>query len=287
MKKIGFIDYFLDEWHANSYPLMIEDPGHFGQYQVAYAWAAMNKPDGLTTEQWCAQFGVTQAASQEDLIRKSDCIIVLSPDHPEQHEALADLALKSGKPVYVDKTFAISCAAAERMFDLAEMYGTPMYSTSALRYASELNWLRKNKVAQVDVEFASARGPGIFDNYGIHQIEMIVAAMGTGAKRAIALGTENAPMVVYEYAGGRRSIVNHLSWSGFSLTVQDKYAKGSQLTIVDNYWKGFVNALLKFFDTGVPAVPRAETFETIAMVEAGLTAMLHPDVWVHVPTVTA
>ena len=25
MKKIGFIDYYLDEWHANNYPRMIAE----------------------------------------------------------------------------------------------------------------------------------------------------------------------------------------------------------------------------------------------------------------------
>ena len=25
MKKIGFIDYYLDEWHANNYPQFIKD----------------------------------------------------------------------------------------------------------------------------------------------------------------------------------------------------------------------------------------------------------------------
>jgi hypothetical protein len=280
MKKIGFIDYFLDEWHANNYPLWIADLRHGGRYQVAYAWAAMDKPGGLTTGEWCAQFGVMQAASQAELIEKSDCIIVLSPDYPEQHEALTVLALKSGKPVYVDKTFATSRAAAERMFDLAEQYGTPMYSTSALRYAGEFRWLKENNIAQANVEFASARGPGVFENYGIHQIEMIVTAMGTGTRRVIAHGTDKAPVFVFEYWDGRCSTVNHLPWSGFSLTVQDNCSKGAEIAVVGNFWDGFMDALLMFFDTGIPPVPRAETCEAVAMVEAGVKALKSPGIWV-------
>ena len=51
MKKIGFIDYFLSEWHANSYPEMIkkncEKSGR--DYEVAYAWAEVDKSpyDGI------------------------------------------------------------------------------------------------------------------------------------------------------------------------------------------------------------------------------------------------
>lgn len=283
MKKIGFIDHFIDEWHANNYPLWIDDERHGGRFGVAYAWAETDKPGGLTTEQWCEKFGVARAASQEELIEKSDCIVVLSPDHPERHEDLTALALKSGKPVYVDKTFATNRAAAGRMFNLARKHGTPMYSTSALRYAVELGWLGENGVAKADVAFASARGPGVFRNYSIHQIEMIVTAMGTGARRAIALGTDNAPVVAYEYESGRCSVVNHLPWSGFSLAVQDGAGRGAALTVEGNFWAGFIDALLKFFDTGIPSVPEQETCEAVAMHEAGALALLKPGQWVDVP----
>lgn len=285
MKKIGFIDYFLDEWHANNYPLWIADPRNDGRYEVAYAWAAMDKPGGLTTAEWCVNLNVVQTPSQEELIEKSDCLIVLSPDNPEQHEVLSTLVLKSGKPVYIDKTFSTNRAAAERMFELADRYGTPLYSTSALRYANELNWLKDNGMAQADVAFASARGPGLFANYSIHQIEMIVAAMGTGAKRAIALGTENAPVVAYKYEDGRCSVMNHLPWSGFSLVVQDSFGKGGNLEVSGNFWDGFIDALLRFFDTGLPPVSRVETCEAVAMIEAGLAALREPGIWVDVPRV--
>ena len=282
-KKIGFIDYFLDEWHANNYPGWIR--GADSGYDVAFAWAAADKPGGMTTGEWCAQYGVARASSQEELIDRCDGIIVLSPDNPEQHETLAALALRSGKPTYVDKTFAPNLAAAERMFDLAERYCTPMYSTSALRYAKELQWLKDNGIAQADVRFAAARGPGLFVNYSIHQIEMIVAAMGTGAKRAIAHGTEDAPVVVYEYEGGRCSVVNHLPWSGFSLAVQDDRAQGASLAIEGNYWSGCIKALLRFFDTGIVPVPRAETCEAVAMVEAGMKAVASWGSWVNLPII--
>ena len=282
MKKIGFIDYFLDEWHANNYPAWIAAPREGEAYTVAYAWAAMDKPGGLTTEQWCRKFGVQQAASQQELIEKSDCIIVLSPDNPEQHEALAELALRSGKPVYVDKTFALDLAAAQRMFDLARQHNTPMYSTSALRYAAELDWLGDNGIAQGDVTFVSARGPGHFPNYTIHQLEMIVAAMGPGARRALATGTQAAPLVAYEYADGRCAVVNHLPEADFSVAIQAGQGQGTGFAVQSNFWQGFTAALLGFFDTGKAPVPQAETCAAVAMVEAGILALQQPGNWVAV-----
>ena len=283
MKKIGFIDYYLDEWHANNYPAWIGESGRGDQFAVACAWAERDKPGGKTTSQWCEAFGVAQAPSREELIERCDCIVVLSPDNPERHEELAAPALKSGKPVYVDKTFAPDRAAAERMFDLAERHNTPLYSTSALRYAGELSWLGDNGIGQADVVFASVRGPGQFGNYAIHQVEMAVAAMGPGVRRAMAHGPGRAPVVVYEYRDGRLAVVNLLPWSGFSLALQAADGQGMARDIAGDFWGRFISAMLDFFETGKPPVPRAETCEAVAMVQAGAEALKRPGTWVELP----
>ena len=40
MKTIGFIDYYLDEWHANNYPAMIDSYNKKtgSDYLLSYAW---------------------------------------------------------------------------------------------------------------------------------------------------------------------------------------------------------------------------------------------------------
>ena len=57
MKKIGFVDYYISEWHANNYPVWIKelDCG----YKVTHAWAELgvSPVDRRTTEQWCDKFG--------------------------------------------------------------------------------------------------------------------------------------------------------------------------------------------------------------------------------------
>ena len=59
MKTIGFIDYFLDEWHANEYPAMIRayNERHGTDYQVKYAWAEKDASSGVTTDDWCEKYG--------------------------------------------------------------------------------------------------------------------------------------------------------------------------------------------------------------------------------------
>ena len=117
-KKIGFIDYFLDEWHALNYPKFIKDATD-GEFEVAYAYAEIDKPGGMTTDEWCEKFGVQRLDSIDEVVEKSDCIIVLSPDNPERHWDLCQKPLRSGKCVYVDKTFALEKATAEALVKIA------------------------------------------------------------------------------------------------------------------------------------------------------------------------
>lgn len=52
MKKIGFIDYYLDEWHANNYPDFIKKQS-CGRYEVCCAYGKIDSPiGGMTNEEW-------------------------------------------------------------------------------------------------------------------------------------------------------------------------------------------------------------------------------------------
>ena len=44
MKKVGFVDYFLDEWHANNYPEMIKN-ATAGEMIVTRLWHDRWRPE--------------------------------------------------------------------------------------------------------------------------------------------------------------------------------------------------------------------------------------------------
>ena len=69
-KSIGFIDYFLDEWHANNYPAWLKEASN-GEITVDYAYGKINSPlGGRTTDQWCSDMGVQKCDTIEELIEK-------------------------------------------------------------------------------------------------------------------------------------------------------------------------------------------------------------------------
>ncbi|OGO89249.1 MAG: hypothetical protein A2Y15_09810 [Clostridiales bacterium GWF2_36_10] len=278
VKKIGFIDYFLDEWHANNYPKFIKDIAG-DEFEVAYAYAEIDNPKGLTTDQWCEKFGVTRLNTIEEVVEKSDCMVVLSPDYPERHWDLCQKPLRSGKRVYVDKTFALSKEIAANLVKIAEESGTPFFSSSALRFATELGKVDKN-----DIVFINSRGPGNFDTYAIHQIEPIVILMGSAVKRLMSIGSGKYESLVIEFEGGRRAVMSHYGWSGVDFGMTVNYSDGRTQVIpqMSDYFPGFMSALCNFFMTGDIKAKHDETVSIMGIIEAGNVALKTPGDWVNV-----
>lgn len=277
MIKIGFIDYYLDEWHANNYPRMIKELSD-GKYEVAYAYGMIDSPiGGMTNKEWAVQNGVELIDTIEELVEKSDRIIVLSPDNPEMHEELCKIPLKSQKLVYVDKTFAPDRATAERIFAYADENNTKCYSSSALRFSSELKNIDKKEIHKIYSE-----GPGVYEIYSIHQIEPIVSLMECRAKQVMFTGESNHPSMIVKFEDGRFAQMYQTYNSPFRLTIDTENDRSDIYTIESDYFGLFLKELIKFFDTGIVPVPHEQTIDVIAVREAGLKAMKKPYEWIDV-----
>jgi len=282
MKTIGFIDYYIDEWHANNYPQMIRDSSLGDRFRVALAWEEVSPPDKKPLGEWCNEQGVAKAESIEQVVAECDCIVVLSPDNVERHEDLAALPLTSGKPVYVDKPFAPSLAAGRRMVDRAKAHGTPLMSSSALRFDSTV----ENALAQIGdqpVRFVSARGPGVFHIYAIHQVEPIVTIIGVGAKRVMQCGAGDNKLMVIDYGDGRRAVMNQIVNHPFQLSAQFGDGGVHVVDSMTDFFPRFIEGMLRFFETGEAPFPVEQTLEIAAILEAGTAALTTPDEWVDVP----
>lgn len=277
MKKIGFIDYYLDEWHANNYPKFIKECSN-GRYEVAYAYGKIDSPKGgMTNLEWSEKKGIALLDTIEEVIEKSDILIVLSPDNPEMHEELARLPLMSGKLVYVDKTFAPDKETALRIFEIADKYNTKCYSSSALRFCSELKDIDKSKIHKIYSE-----GQYGYDEYSIHQIEPVIKLMETRAKRVMALGDKTHPSYIIEFVDGRLAELYQGPGKQFKITVADAENMCTEYPLNSNYFNLFIENLVEFFDTGVVQVPHEQTVDVIAVREAGLKAFENPFTWVEV-----
>jgi len=282
MKKIGFIDYYINEWHADNYPAWIKEIGSRDglDYEVAYAWAELpaSPITHMTTEQWCEEHGVVQCASMEELCEKSDVLVILSPDNSENHLRYAETVLKYGKTTYIDKTFTPSLGEAKEIFRLAEQYGTPVCSSSALRFASELADVKELR------GIATTGCGNSFETYAVHQVEMIGRCMGVGAKRLMAVQNGSEKTLVIDYGEGKRALY-HQSIGGaapFTVSLDRGTGFADYRPIQSDFFKNMIASMLRFFETGEVMAPARETLEVMAILETGTEALEKLDTWVSV-----
>lgn len=276
MLKVGFIDYFLDEFHANHYPKWIKERSN-GELIVKYAYAKMNSPKGgLTTEEWCQKHKIEQIQSIQELVQKSDVIVVLSPDNPEMHEELCELPLSSGKRTYVDKTFARNKEEAKKILAIAEKFNTPCFSSSALRFAEEYQNLNKAEIVNI-----TSVGPGPLDTYSIHQIEPLVAIFGSEVQRLQFVGTAEHPSLVIEWSEHRRAVIHHHGWEiPFTMYLDYKDQKSEKIEIKSDYFLSFIDEMVDFFLRGTEKVPHQETVAVVSVCKQAMRSLDFPGKWI-------
>ena len=266
MKKIGFADFYISEWHANNYPAWIAAASkEMGEdFAVAYVWAEQETSpvDGITTAEWCAKFGAVQCESLEELCERSDYIVILAPSSPEKHLAYAEKVLSYGKNTYIDKTFAADVAMADKIFAAAKANGTRFFSTSALRYATELAGL-------APASFVCTTGGGrSLEEYIVHQAEMIVKLIREDVLTVEAAREGDVQRFFATFAGGKRAELAYAPSLGFSVGVDG----AAPVAVRSDFFKLLIADMLRFFLTGEASFEGCETMQVMRLRDAVLRA---------------
>ena len=278
MKKIGFVDYYVSEWHANSYPAWIKEACAKLrlQYEVSYVWAErdVSPYDGRTTDEWCRAYGAERCDTIDELCQKSDVVVILAPSDPDKHFGYCAEVFKHGKRTYVDKTFAPDLKTAKEIFALAEQYGTPFFSSSALRYASELNGLKDVKV------FKTTGGGSNLPEYIVHQAEMVVKVMGEADKvRAIKDG--GTTVFDIAFSDGRAARMSYAPELSFCACADaDEYT-----AMASPFFVRLISDIVTFFEDGKAPFDASETIEVMRLREGALKAADSLGEWIDLSTI--
>ena len=207
------------------------------------------------------------------LLDKVDVVLVESIDgRPHLEQALA--AIEARKPLFIDKPVAGSLADAIKIFEAADKFGVPCFSSSTLRFGEDISAaLRPERVGKV--LGCETHGPCSIEPhhpdlfwYGIHGVELLFTAMGTGCESVIRVHSEGTDMVIGTWKGGRIG-----SFRGIR---QGPYHFGAKIygskTLIDaggfGGYEPLVVEIVKFFKTGKPPVSAAQTLEIYAFMEA-------------------
>ena len=277
--RIGIIG--LDTSHSIAFTKAINSPDpkpEFAGFRIVTAFpkgssdikSSADRIPGYTEE--VKKLGVAIAGSIDELLSEVDYVLLETNDgrlHLEQ--ALA--VFKAGKRVFIDKPLAASLEHAIAIFDAADHYKVPVFTSSSLRYIEGAQEIAAGKIGKVTG--ADTFSPCSLEKthpdlfwYGIHGVETLFTVMGTGCKTVTRISTPDTDHVTGVWDGGRVGTFRgtRAGKGGYGGTVF-----GETDTMALGQYAGYDPLLVKileFFKTGQEPVRREETIEIFTFMQA-------------------
>ncbi len=263
VKRIGFVDYDLNNFHADVFLKAIRGPLACRGISVAGATAMQQDP----SRQWAQDHELDYFNSVEALNEAVDAYMILAPSNPEVHFELCRQVLPMGKTTYVDKPFSPDLLTAHRIFGLADKHQVNIQTTSALRYTEVQRVVAQ--CAEPVKHMVTWAGGSTFEEYGIHPVELIISCMGPDALAVNSVGDEKHPVITILFTEGRTAVIdfNIGTHVGYAATVTT--AKGTRYIPVglDTLFVDTASAVLDFLETGEPTIARQESLMVRAILD--------------------
>ena len=259
-------DVFLNG--SNAFKVVAGFPGGSPDVKASFSRVEM------FTKQIQKEYGVEIVDSIDKLLDKVDVVLIESVDgRPHLDQVIP--VMKAGKKVFIDKPIAGSLADVLMIFQLAQQYKTPIFSSSSLRYATNI------RAAKSDPKLGKVLGcisyspceiephhPDLFW-YGVHGCETLYTIMGTGCKSVVRTHTKDTDVVTGVWEDGRVGTYRGLrsGTKGYGTVIFGEKSDITTSSPVGGY-RPLVVEIAKFFRTGVAPVSAAETIELFAFMEA-------------------
>ena len=227
------------------------------------------------------EYGVELVDRPEDLLDKIDAVCIESVDGSVHLERVRPF-LAAGIPTFVDKPFTCSLAHAKEIVALAEAGGSPLFSSSSLRFGREIIALHEQAeehgpIIGADVYSPASlhpRNPGLF-HYGVHGVETLFAIMGAGCVAVNCATTGDVDVVTGYWGDGRVGTVRGIrkGAAGYGFTAFcEKQVVQSTINAAHIY-AGLLGAITTMFETGEPPIDIRETLEITAFIEGALESV--------------
>ncbi len=267
--RLNHVEIDEEQWVESDCEIVA---GYPGQSKITEPERVQEYTDKL------AGWGVELVDEPEDLIGKVDGVLVESQGGKE-HLAKARPFLEAGMPVYIDKPFTCSVADAQEIARLAADNGVPVFSSSSLRYALEVQEALADEEGLGNVVGASAfspaslheENPGLF-HYGIHGVETLYAFMGPGCVEVSCFSEEGGEVTVGRWSDGRVGTVRGTRAGAHAYGFTAWGDKGVKITRIDpsSIYRELLKRIAQMFDTGEAPLDINITIEIVAFIEAAL-----------------
>lgn len=275
-KRVGIIG--LDTSHSTAFTKALNAPeanaAYLG-YKVVAAYPYGSKTIESSTKRIpdytneVKKLNVEIVDSIDELLQKVD-VVLLETNDGRLHLEQVTQVLKAGKRVFIDKPIAASLADVVAIFDLAKTYNIPIFSASSLRYIKGMEAIDKSQVVGADT-FSPAvlekTHPDLFW-YGVHGVETLYTAMGTGCRQVVRIHTDGTDIVVGTWADGRVGTFRgtRTGKHEYGGTIYTK--GGNKMLGPYGGYEPLLKEIITYFETGKAPVTPEETTEIFAFMEA-------------------
>ena len=267
MKRIGLIDYYINEWHALNYPAFLKNIKKEvdNDFEITDFYAEIDHPD-LSSDGYEKKYNIHKCSSLEELCTKCDYLMILYPDNPERKFDVIKKVIPFKKPVFVDKTFVDNFKEAKQVFELAKEQNTPLFTSSSLRYAGEVVSLEK-------VESLLVIAPSVhLSDYWIHPLEIVLSKMGSGATRAKLSKSGVHYMLNIEYPRNKSALIVIAEGGNaqdFFVSGNGKF-KQNLVRCSSPYFENEMKDILRFFKEKSSSFSYLETLEAMKLRDIAL-----------------
>jgi predicted dehydrogenase len=208
-----------------------------------------------------------------ELVREVDVVLLESVDG-RPHFAQAIPVLEARKPMFVDKPAAGTLADVIRLYDLAKRTGTPIWSSSGLRFAPGIAAARgEGKFGKVLGCFAYSpchlepHHPDFYW-YGIHGVETLYTIMGPGCETVARASTPDCDIATGVWKDGRVGVFRGYRNGKLDYGATVFGTNGNGQTGGFGGYEPLIAEVCKFFRTKRPPVNAEETIELYAFMSA-------------------
>ncbi|MDZ4860997.1 MAG: Gfo/Idh/MocA family oxidoreductase [Candidatus Hydrogenedentes bacterium] len=218
----------------------------------------------------------------EDMLGNVDGVLCVWR-HASKHKSETLPFIKAGLPAFVDKPFTNSVADARELIDTALTAKVGLTSFSTLRYCvPTVEWIASLKGAVETPVSGLSTGPAEIDSeydglifYGIHAVELMLAAWGYGVTSVTATEHNKNVMAVCRFKTGPIVTLHFLYKAAYVFHLTMYGSKGYSTHAVDSstsYYEG-MKVIMETLRTGKWPLTPEQLLEPIQVMAATMKSL--------------
>jgi len=254
-------------------------PRYLGQQSFPAAMLPGAKVTHIWTQDQVVSAHIARASLIPNVVTSLEAMlgevdgILLARDDAENHFRFAQVFVRAGIPIYIDKPLALNRRAAHQLLDMT-CYPGQVFSCSALRYASELRMTPAQSARVGAPRLVDAVVPKDWQKYAVHVIEPVLFQF-CGADAIEGIHRTCAGGVTQLLVSWRSTLQTRFTSTGTARAPIEISVHGSEGSVRMRFRRAFpaFKAALAAFVSSVnehrPAIPEQDMLRVVDLVETG------------------